>query len=289
MADTTLQSFSKKIDAQLVDPLRRVLVGRRLVPVTAPAGFGVSAVEWSKVTEMSEGMVSYAFTTGDDTFAATPTTHKVPVYWKDYTIDRRMYEGFKTKGYDVDAAAALSAAYVAAKVEDTAIITGVVDAAGSAYDVDGLYSGAGNTDSGSDFATAGYAIASVAAGYDKLAEDDMPVGDGLPYNLVLARTQYMQLMGQTNANGVREMPEVLEMLHGGSIIMSNELSAATGMMLPAAEMLAPYVDYYLTSDWQTEHGVDSEHPSTGDLNGRVFSAGILRIKHDVAICTLTAI
>lgn len=288
MVDTTLQSFSKQIDAELVEPLRRVLVGRKLVPVTPPAGFGVSAVEWSKVTEMSAGMVSYAFTANEDTFHATPTTEKIPVYWKDYTVDRRLYEGYKVKGVDPDSSAALSAAYVAAKVEDEAIILGVSND-GTNYDVDGLYSGAGNTFPGATFATPGNPTLAIAGAYDKLAEDDMPVGDGTPYNFVLARSQYMELVGLRSANGVREMPEIKEMLSGGEVIMSNTMGDGTGMMLPSADMLKPYVDFYLTTDWQTEHGADSEHPNTGDINGRVFSAGILRIKHDVAICTVTGI
>ena len=289
MADTTLYSFSKKIDEKLVEPLRRTLVGRKLVEVTPPAGFGVSAVEWSTITEMSEGMVSYAFTSGADGFNASPTTSKVPVYWKDYTIDRRLYEGFLVKGFDPDASAALSAAYVAAKVEDTAIIKGVVNDAGT-YDINGLYEGAGNDYSTTtDFATPGNATDAVAAAYDLLAGDEMPVGEGVPYNLVLARTQYMQLLGIRNTNGIREMPEVKEMLNGGNIIMSNAMTAGNGMLLPTSEVIEPYVDFYLTADWQTEHGVSSEHPNTGDLYGRVFSAGILRIKHNVAICKLSDI
>jgi uncharacterized linocin/CFP29 family protein len=289
MADTTLYSFSKKIDEKLVEPLRRTLVGRKLVEVTPPAGFGVSAVEWSTITEMSEGMVSYAFTSGADGFNASPTTSKVPVYWKDYTIDRRLYEGFLVKGFDPDASAALSAAYVAAKVEDTAIIKGVVNDAGT-YDINGLYEGAGNDYSTTtDFATAGNATDAVAAAYDLLGSDEMPIGEGVPYNLVLARTQYMQLLGIRNTNGIREMPEVKEMLNGGNIIMSNAMTAGTGMLLPTSEVIEPYVDFYLTADWQTEHGVSSEHPNTGDLYGRVFSAGILRIKHNVAICKLSDI
>lgn len=289
MTDTSLYSFSKKIDEKLVEPLRRMLVGRKLVEVTPPAGFGVSAVEWSTITEMSEGKVSYAFTSGADGFNASPTTSKVPVYWKDYTIDRRLYEGFLVKGFDPDASAALSAAYVAGKVEDTAIIKGVANAAGT-YDIDGLYEGAGNDYSTTkDFATAGSATDAVAGAYDLLAADEMPVGAGVPYNLVLARTQYMELLSVRNANGVREMPEVEEMLNGGNIIMSNALTAANGMLLPTSEVIEPYVDFYLTADWQTEHGVSSEHPNTGDLYGRVFSAGILRLKHSVAICKLSSI
>jgi len=289
MADTTLQSFSKKIDAKLIDPLRRVLVGRKIVPVLPPVGFGVSAVEWSKITEMSAGMVSYAFTANEDTIGATPTTSKIPVYWKDYRVDRRAYEGFKVKGANIDSGAAQSAAYVAAKAEDEAIIKGV-SKDGTAYDIDGLYEGAGNDyGTSSDFGIAGIATVALAGAYALFADDDVPVGDNVPYNMILNNTSYMDLLGVRNSNGVREMPEIKEMLNGGSIISSSVLAATEGLVLPAADILEPYVDFYLANDWKTEHGFDSEHPDTGDLMGRVYSTGILRIKHDVAICKLSAL
>ena len=289
MANTTLQSFSKKVDSKLIDPLRRVLVGRKIVPVTTPAGFGVSAVEWSKVTEMGSGMVSYAFTANEDTIGATPTTSKIPVYWKDYKVDRRAYEGFRVNGTNIDTGAAQSAAYVAAYAEDEAIIKGVTKDATN-YDIDGLFSGAGNTTATSyDFATSGKATLALAAAYAMLADDNVPVGDNVPYNMVINNTSYMQLMGVRNTSGVREMPEIRDMLNGGRIIASSVLAATEGLVLPSDSILEPYVDFYLASDWKTEHGFDSEHPDTGDMMGRVYSAGILRIKHDVAICSLTGL
>lgn len=286
---STLQTFSKNIDKTLVDPLRRTLVGRRLVPVLPPVGFGVSAVEWSKITEMSSGMVSYAFTDNSDSLGAAPTTSKIPVYWKDYTMDRRQYEGFLVKGANIDASAAQSAAYVAAYAEDEAIIKGV-SRDGTNYDIDGLYEGAGNDySSSSDFSTAGVATEAVAGAYALLATDNVPVGDQIAYNLVLNNTAYMKLLGVRNANGVREMPEIKEMLNGGSIIATSVFGSTEGMLLPTSESLSSFVDFYLAVDWKTEHGFDSEHPDTGDLSGRVYSAGILRIKHDVAVCKLSAL
>lgn len=291
MVDTTLQSFSKKVDESLVQPLRRTLVGRRIVPVTEPVGFGVSAVEWSTITEMGEGMVSYAFNSvNTDTIGAIPTTSKIPVYWKDYSMDRRQYLGYLSKNQNIDTSTALSAAYVAALAEDAAIINGV-SRDGSAYDIDGLYQGAGNSDA-TDLAwsTTGNATKSVANAYALLAADNVPVGDNVPYNLLAHPTPYMNLLKSRSTNGVREYPEVKEMLNGGEIIMSNALPAATdGVLLPAPQILEPYVDFYLASDWRTEHGVDSEHPDTGDLSGRVYSAGILRIKQSNVICKLTDI
>jgi len=288
MADTTLQEFTTKLDSKLVDPLRRVLIGRQLVHVTPPAGFGVTAVNWSKINEMSAGMVSYGFSGGNsDSLNAVPTTEKVPVYWKDYSVDRRMYEGFLMNGYDIDTSTALSAAFVAAKVEDSAIIMGVTND-GINYDINGLYQGAGSDYStAADFATPGKPTEAVAGALNLFDIADIP--STLPFNLTLASVQFNQLRALRNTNGVREMPEVLEMLNGGTIRASNALAAGTGLLTPTPEVGEPYVDFYLTSDWKNEVGFDSEHPDTGDMSGRVYSAGKLRIKHSVALCKLSAI
>jgi len=288
MADTTLQSFSKYIDSKLVEPLRRVLVGPKVVSFTRPAGFGVSAVEWHKITDMADGEVAFAFGSGnEDDILATATTQKIPVYYKDFKMDRRAYEAYRAKGVDIDTSIAQSAAFVAAKVQDTAILDGV-SRDGTNYDIDGLYQGAGNDfNTAKDFGTAGNATDAVAGALDKLQEDDVPVD--VPMNLILARTQYFELLASRNSDGVREYPEVEEMLNGGKIIPTNVLSSGTGMILPAPPALDPYVDFFLAQNWKTEVGFPAEHPNTGDLVGRVYSAGILRIKQSNAICKLSNI
>src|SRR5512141_62478 len=94
-----IAEFSKKIDQKLVNPLRLVLKGRQLVSVTPPQGFGISSVDWGKITEMSDGYVSFGFTdTNTDAIDVSLTNSKIPVYWKDYTIDRRIYEAWKQAG-----------------------------------------------------------------------------------------------------------------------------------------------------------------------------------------------
>ncbi len=284
-----LATFSKDMDTKLVDPLRNVLKGRKLVYVTPAKGFGITSVDWGKVTDVSDGLVSYGFRDGNvDKIEVALTNSKVPVYWKDYLVDRRIYESWQTKNIDVDAASALSAAYKAAKAEDTAIIMGVTND-GTNYDINGLYQGAGNDYSTTqDFATFGKATTALAGAYELMDDDGIPV-DSLPFNMCLASTQYQQLMSVRNANGLREKQDILDMLNGGGIFSSNALTAGTGFVAPTAAVGEPYVDFYLTSDFRTEHGVDSKHPDTGDLNGRVYSAGILRIKQANAICKLSSI
>lgn len=284
-----LATYSKMIESELIDPLRLVLKGRQLVHVTAPAGFGVTSVDWSKITDISDGMVSYGFSSGNvDAIDTTLTNSKVPVYWKDYTVDRRSYEGWMTKGIDFDAASAIAAGYKAAKAENAAIVQGVTQD-GTNYDINGLYTGAGNDFSTSaDFATFGNATIALAGAYALMDADGIPV-DTLPMNMVLSPTQFQQLNSSRSTTGMRERPDILDMLNGGGIYSDNALTAGTGFVAPTKEVGKPYIDFFLTQDFTVENGFDSEHPDTGDLSGRVYSAGILRIKQSNAISKLSAI
>ncbi len=289
MTDTTLQAMGRVIDKKIVGPLRMVLVGRQLVPVTAPAGMGKSNVEWDTATDMSDGLVSFAFTDGnDDELGFTRSNQKIPFYWKDFKVDRGAYEAFKSEGKSLDAANAIGASYKAAKVEDAAIINGVLNVDGSTYDINGLYQGAGNDyTTASTMSTAGVPTTAVAGAMNMIEQDDVPVN--IPMNLVLHPTQANKLRPLRSTQGVREMPEVLEMLNGGKIMSTTAITAGTGMLLPTAQVAEPFFDYFLRVDWRTELGKDSKHPDTGPISGRVYSGGTLRIKHSAAICKLSAL
>ena len=287
-----LATFSKKVESQLVDPLRQVNIGRKLVYVTPAQGFGISSVDWGKITEMSEGYVSYGFTDGnEDIIDVTLTNSKVPVYWKDYKVPRRMYESWRVNGTDIDSAAALSAGYRQVSAEDLAIIQGVSND-GTNYDINGLYQGAGNDCNTSlDFGAWGNAIKAVAGGKTLMAADGVPAYN-MPLNMVLPATQYGELEASVHStSGALELPIVEQMLNGGKVYAVPEtvLPATDGLLLPTPAAGRPYFDFYLTQNYTVEHGFNSEHPDTGDLTGRVYSAGILRIKHDVAICKLSDI
>lgn len=284
-----LATFSKEIDSSLVPALRNALIGRKLVHVTPEKGFGITSVDWGKITDVSDGYVSYGFRDGnEDKIEVSLTNSKIPVYWKDYTVDRRIYESWLRSGIDVDRASSISAAYKAAKAENAAIMMGISND-GTNYDLNGLYQGAGNDYSVSkDFGTYGNATDALAGVYELMDDDGIPV-DSLSFNWVLATTQRRQLMASRSANGIKEMPDILDMLNGGQIFGTNTLTAGTGLVSPTENVGEPYLDFYMTSDFRTEHGVDSKHPDTGDLNGRVYSAGILRIKQNVAICKTSAI
>jgi len=282
-----LTEFSKKLDEKLVSPLRQVLKGRKLVSVTSPQGFGITNVDWGKITEMSGGMVSYSFTSGNtDQIDATLVNSKIPVYWKDYEIDRRIFEGWRQRGIDIDAANAIAAAYAAAKVEDAAIINGVTND-GTNYDILGLYQGAGNDyNTATTLGTFGNATTALAGAINLMDDAGIPV-DSLKLNWCVNSSAYHKIRRTRSAQGQLELPDLLDLLNGGELIsVGTTLTTAQAFVLPDSSVGEPYVDYYLTADFQTDPKTP-EYQTTGNIGGRVFSAGVLRIKQDDAICRMS--
>jgi uncharacterized linocin/CFP29 family protein len=279
-----IATFSRKLDEKLVNPLRQVLKGRQLVHVTPPQGFGVSSVDWGTIAEMSEGYVSFGFSDGNtDAINVSLTNSKVPVYWKQYSIDRRIYDGWMSRGIDIDASNAIAAGYQAAKAEDAALINGI-SFDGTNYDINGLYQGAGNDyATGAALATFGVATTALTGAIQLMDDDGVPV-DRMPLNWCVNSTSYQKIRKSRDTVGTRELPDILDLLNGGQVIsIGTTLTTAQGFVAPTAAVGEPYVDYYLTADFQT----DPEMPKfqkTGNIGGRVFSAGVLRIKQSTAIC-----
>lgn len=278
-----IAEFSKKIDEKLVDPLRQVLKGRTLVYVTPPQGFEISNVEWGKIIEMSEGMVSYSFTSGNkDQIDATLTNSKIPVYWKEYEIDRRIYESWNARGTDIDAANAIAAGYAAAKVEDAAIIDGVTRD-GTNYEIPGLYQGAGvDYNTATNLEIFGMATKAVSGCLNLMDDAGVPV-DRIKWNWAVPSAAYHKIRSMRNKNGVKELPDVLDMLNGGELVSVGTILAPNqSVLVPDPSVGEPFVDFYLTADFQTDPKTP-EYQKTGNIGGRVFSAGVLRIKQEAAL------
>lgn len=57
----------KQLDGAVVRAVRRVLVGRKVLPVKQLAGVGVMTVDWDEISEMSPAVISmYGETPAED-------------------------------------------------------------------------------------------------------------------------------------------------------------------------------------------------------------------------------
>ncbi|RQD79993.1 hypothetical protein D5R95_09125, partial [Methanosalsum natronophilum] len=270
-------------------PLRQVNRSRKLVEIVIGDGFGETSVDWVELQEMSKAMVSYNFSDGNiDTVDFALTNSKIPIVWKDYVIDRRLYEAMRNKRTEIDSSAALDAAYMVSSAEETMILRGV-SRDGTNYEIPGMYEGAGN-----DFATTtnvgefGGIQDAVVGAYNLFDTDNVPT-DALKWNLTLAPNIYNKVIQSRNSNGTRELPELSDLLNGGNVFKSNTLAEGTGLLSPTPDTGKQYLDFYLSQEVTTEHGTDSKRPTTGPIYGRVFEAGVLRIKKDSVLCKLSSL
>jgi uncharacterized linocin/CFP29 family protein len=216
-------------------------IGRTLVPKNmelSGKGIGNTSVKSQSYTAMADAITDFNILQDiADTIDIEGQTILIPIQQDMVEIKRRTFESMKFDGISVDSDVAKTMAVKVAKELDTTIIQGWKPD-GTNYKVKGFYQIAGNSSAGSDFGTYGNAIKSVSAALEALNADGVYSDAG--YNLVVAPTQYYQLMSSQSTTGIMELPQVLEMLNigvngqPGQIKVSPDLSAATGFVAPTA-------------------------------------------------------
>jgi len=294
MADTVLQRASKMLDADMVEPLRRMLIGRQLIAEnTKLRGVGKYAVDIDTITEMSEGQITYNLDEvgkSADMIQVTTARKQVPILHKSFTVPRQEYLAFKSEGKALDAAGATSAAYVVGKQEDAMIINGWKPD-GTNYEVKGLYQAAGTTATGATFATAGNGIVSAQKGISALED----LGVSGPYHLLLHKDQAAELRGSVLTSGGREQKEVLEMLNldnpnmrEGRIWQCHDMTAANALLIPV-DPARVYFELVNPVQIHTALGEDSKNPDTSPLYGHVWEVMVPVIKQTTAICKIGSI
>jgi hypothetical protein len=124
-----------------------------------------------------------------------------------------------------------------------------------------------------------------------LIEADNALADA--YNLILNPTQRGELRSLRNTNGVREEPEIVEILNPnggntGRIVSSSKITDGTGLLSPV-DPARNYIELFEPQPVDTELGFDSKNPDTGPVYGRIYERVYIHIKHSEAIAKLSAI
>ncbi len=275
----------KEIDGAVKLSARQAMIGRRLMPIYGPLGFGKQSVTFDVVTEVGDAEVNFAWRPGasEDIVNLTRTTKAIPVIQKAFRINARSLASSRTVGTPIDTVTARSAAYKVAKQEDAIILDGYA-ADGSNYDVDGLYQAAGNTEgTAEDFGTATNGVAKMGLAMAVMRTDSIFP----PYNVVLHPTQYGEIVNHVLTNtAVLERVVMEQQIGGGVILESPSLTAATGLMLAAGDR--GYFDLAVGVDITTE--VEELSLREGrDLFGVVYECLVPRIWETNGVCTLTSI
>jgi uncharacterized linocin/CFP29 family protein len=289
---TSYEAAAKYYDAKMVEPLRKMRIGRKLFPSVQTVPKGTFNIDYQTIAEMSDAIVAYDLPDDAmlrDMIGVTLTTLKIPIIHKGFKIPRAMFEAFASKGMGLDLAAALSAAEQVVEAEDTMLIQGWAPD-GTNYVVNGLYQGYANTTAGSAFSTFGGALTSVAEALALIRADGVR---GTNFNLVLHPTQFSELE-KSVSSGVVEMVEVRKVLNAtpgaapGDLYWTTDLTDGTGLVV-ANDTEGMYLDLVVVEEAFTEVNPDSKLGRLSPLFGHVAEGLVPRIKHGEAICRLTTI
>ena len=223
MVDTTaLDVAARYFDNEIINPLRQVLIGRKLVAENpAVKGDGIYNVDINTIKEMGAASISYSLPTGDtgnkDMIRVDRTNVNLPVLFKEFEVPRMDYEAFRNKNIPMDTAAAVSAAQMVGVQEDSLIINGwnpsgdgVTFTSSPVCTPSQVHRTSRPTTHSAPPATQ---LPAIAASYG-LLETAHALGQS--YNLILNPTSWANLLKARHAtSNQRELPEVLEMLNFG--------------------------------------------------------------------------
>lgn len=295
MADTIYDKMARAYARELTKPLQKELRAREIIYFNKRLnGLGYGNIDTYAYTEMGDANTSPELPDESVTRdAIQPTTTNIKIWTneKSWKIPRDEFESFKQKGILLDTNTAQDAIYQVSEREEAMIIDGWSQD-GSAYDINGLYQGAGGAESTSkDFGTYGNALDKTALAMAEL--DDA----GVRYNacnMVLNKTQYSQLRSSVSTNGTREMTQVLEMMNerggnAGKIIQSSSVSADTGLLVPV-DPTGRYFQVWCPQDIRITVGYDSKlGQDVSPIYGTVFERIGMDIRQSTAVIKLTNI
>jgi len=179
------------IKAEVVKAARQVMVGRSLVPVTPPIGFGAEVYGYDKLTEMTKGKVDLSWGAGfsEDLPGLVRSTTPVGVIHREFQINRRHIEASNRAGTPLRSVAADAAAYAVARQEEDVVILGW-SSDGTTYEIPGLFNASGkNTNTGADIGTPTNILVCLNEAIAALQTDNITG----PYTWVLNPTQYTQM------------------------------------------------------------------------------------------------
>ena len=282
------------LDEAMVEPLRRKLVGRKLIAEnTSKRGTGKYAIDIDTITEISAAHITYSLDdigSSSDMIEATTTRKQIPIPYKSFTVPAQAYQAYKSEGKAIDTAAAVSAAYVVGQIEDAMIINGWAPD-GTNYEIEGLYQAAGTTATGATWATGGNCIKSVQAGISALEDQ----GVSGPYHLLLHKDQAKELRGNVLSGSGRESKQVLEMMnmddpnmHEGKVWQCHDMTANYALLMPV-DPAGVYFELVNPVLIHTELGVDSKKPKSSAIYGHVWEVMVPVIKQTTAICKIDTI
>ncbi len=263
-----------QIDATVVEVARRMLVGRRILPVFGPMGAGIQDVDYDVFTGTGPAKIALHGEEETSLVRAQRRIHEnIPLIYKDFLIFWRDIETTRQMGTPLDVSAAAAAASFVAEKEDSLIFTGLAE---GDCNYEGLLNAAGrNTLAARDWSQAGNGFQDVVDARAKL----LSAGFYGPYAVVVNPTAFSLLHRVYASSGVLEINHLREIATAGVFQTSTIPPEIPGVVLSTG---IQNFDIAIGQDLTTAYlGVEAmNHPF------RTLESMVLRIKRPGAICTM---
>lgn len=296
-----LGTIGKYLDREIIPVLQGESVLRKLIPLNTKLsgrGLGMTAIDNFNYVATGGASTDYMIhESQSDTMDVTKSTLRIPIQQQEITIDAITWKSLVANGTKIDADAAQEMASNIVTEQDVNGIMGWKPD-GSAVEIEGLYSIAGNTYGGASFGTFGNAVKAVANAKKALKASKIM---STAYNLTLHGTQYAELDASQSTTGVEEYKQVLRILNNGDltgpgqILETDDLAAGTGMVTPiASQVNKRYFDLIEAQKPINRIFVIGDE-ETSPVHIRQVAALTQRFKHldtsgdDPCVCTVTGI
>jgi len=273
------------VDRRVVETVRPLLVGRKLLPVLNLNNAGIFNVRGYHESDMSQATISrYGKTPMRDRVELALFDVEVPVISKDYQLNWRDVISSRNGGIPLDIRSAENAGRQVAEEEDRLILSGE-HVGFPALGIDGLCSAAGNNINGGTWPT--NVIADVS---EAIAELEADGHYGPNYALICLSSQYATLRTLV-ANTSTFLFEVIAKMVPGGIFVSDNLYPAGGSQASGAasalviELQEDNFELVVGRDVSTYTYQDEDM----NLAGKVYEVVTPRIKRADSICDIQTV
>ena len=257
---------------------RRDFIGRKLLPIRyidpATQTFG-----YDVLTEMSAARIDSKYPGREtlDIVNLSRTPVNIPTLHKEFEIPKADLDSSRITGLPLNTTYSDAATYQVGLLEDQMLMVGTTT---QGVIINGLYNGAGNSDSTNyDWATPTDIITSINAAMALMAADHVY----RPYNLLIPPEQDGYLAVLVN-DGPSTYYDWVKKRIGGEIFVSEGMTTGTGLLSKANPV--GLFEYIVPEDLTVK--TEQENLRAGEgLFGKVYVRGLPVIYNSNALCKLT--
>ncbi len=259
------------IDGAVVAVARRLLVGRRLLPIYGPLGPGLQAIQHDLFSGRTAGAIDMIGEADCDEVLSTERSYlPLPILHKDFMLHWRDLEEATQYNTPIDTGAAAAAAASCARMEDELIFNGRSD-----LGYPGLTNAPGTCSSPmADWVNMGQAFRDVVAGVEQLSSR----GFSGPYAVAVSPRQLVAMNRMFENSGVLEIDQVRKIATTGVFVTPVLPEPSAVVIAPGPENLDLVMGLDMTAAYL--------EASKMNHHFRVLETLALRIKRPEAICIL---